>query len=210
MDEEKHIIFFDLDGTLLDIDERWYKLHFDLAKYYSFKPLPRNEYIWCKKEKIIEEEIIKKINILLNKIRLYKKKRLASIELQKYLLFDKVKPGVIALLTKLSKKYKLVLVTKRRKKKNCFTELRRLKILGYFSKILFVPYEKKYAIIKRRFHISEIKNALLIGDTEDDFRSAKQLAIKYILVADGARHKSVLEGIGAKNIVNTITQLNLY
>ncbi len=210
MDETKNIIFFDLDGTLLDIDERWYQLHTDLARYYSFSPLPKKKYIEAKKNMISEAEILKGINISQNKIHAYIKKRLASIELQRYLLLDKVKSGVIALLTKLSRRYKLVLITKRKKRRNCLAELGRLKISCYFSIVLTTQGEKKYTIIKKYFHDNEIKDALIIGDTEDDYELAKRLHCKSVLVTNGARSKKALRDIEPDYKVNSLEGLTRF
>lgn len=207
MDKAKRIIFLDLDGTLLDIDKRWYRLHVDLAKYYGFDPIPEKKYVQAKKNNISEIVIIKETNIDPNKMNSYLKKRIESLELRKYLLFNTVKPGVIPFLRNLSKKYRLVLVTKRTTLKNCLTELKKNKLISYFSKILITQKEEKYTIIILHFNKSELKNSLLIGDTEDDYITAKKLHITSILVADGSRSKKILGNYRADYIVDTISKI---
>ncbi len=210
MGKNKNIIFLDLDGTLLDIDDRWYQLHLDLAAYYCFNPIPKKKYLLYKKNRIDEKKIIKETNIDPKKIHLYIKKRIVSIELWKYLVLDVVKPGVIKLLRKLSRKYRLVLITKRKKLKNCLAELKKIKLVDYFSKILITQGEAKYTIIKKYFHDNEIKDALIVGDTEDDYELAKRLHCKSVLVTNGARSKKALRHIEPDYKVNSLEGLTRF
>lgn len=207
MGKTKYIIFFDLDGTLLNIDNRWYQLHLDLSKYYNFRPLSKKDYLEEKKNGLKEEKIIEKTDIQDKKIILYVKKRIKLIETQKYLQFDSLKAGVTELLDKLLINHRLILVTKRTKINNCLNELKKFHLLSYFSKILITKQGEKYLIIKKNFKIDEIKNALFIGDTEQDFQQARILHCKNILITDGARKKNQLEKLRPDHIVDSISGL---
>ncbi|MCK4781682.1 HAD hydrolase-like protein [Candidatus Parcubacteria bacterium] len=201
-------IIFDLDGTLIDIDDRWYSLHFDLSKIYKYKPLPKRKYIELKRNKISERNIIKKTNISPGKMNSYLIERINLIETRKYLRKDKLKPKVDALLKKLSQSYILILLTKRRKQRNCQEEINHLGIRKYFLKIIVASSISKDQAVRKFLGKSFYKKSLLIGDTEEDFAAAEKLGIKCILVCDGSRSREYLLSLKPDYIFNKINQIN--
>jgi nucleoside-diphosphate-sugar epimerase len=205
----KRCIFFDLDGTLIDINDRWYTLHRDLSKIYQFRPIPKKKYIKLKRAKKNEMDIIKKTNILSRDINSYIKRRIKLIEFDKYLRKDKLKPGVSRLLKKLKNFYTLILVTKRKNKKHCLKEIKYFGIKIFFSKIIIADCFSKEQAIKNYLNDSVCKFILLIGDTEDDYIIAKNLGIKCVLVSDGVRNKKYLLQLKPDYLADNINGLKL-
>ena len=202
------LIFFDLDGTLLNTDDRWYQIHKDLAKVYGYIPMGKNEYLRAKKSNISEEILIQKTNIPKHFVRLYINKRIKIIESQKYLLLDTVRPGIRNVLAKIENKYRLILVTKRKKPQNCLNQLKKIHLIQFFSKILITKQEEKYTLIQSLLKTDEIKNGIFIGDTEDDFQTGEKLHLKTLLVSYGARDREFIQKLNPHCVVNSVKDLS--
>ena len=186
-------IYIDFDGTLVDVSDRWYQLHLDLSKIYNFKPINKEQYLLLKRSGESESTIILKTNIPKNSINDYLEERTKRIELKKYLKQDTLKYGSLDLLKKMSEKFNIVLVTKRKDKKACLDEIKRLEIEEYFFKILISGSFSKEQIIIDEYREDEYKGFWMVGDTNDDCDVARKLEMKSILVCDGVRDKIFLE-----------------
>ncbi len=82
-------IFFDFDGTLVDITERWWQLHRDVASAFGLPHCTdREEYISQKRSGRREVDIMKKISDNDEGIQVYCRERVKRIELPKYLCYD--------------------------------------------------------------------------------------------------------------------------
>src|SRR3990167_228232 len=207
MDKTKRVIFIDLDGTILNNDRRWYRLHLDLAKSYRFQPINRTTYLQAKKNNINERIIIQKTNIVPHKINAYIKKRINLLEIQKYLLFDKVKPGMRGFLKKFANNYQLILVTKRNKPRNCLSQLNQTHLLPYFSKVIITKQDEKDRKVRKYLSQKQIQDSVFVGDTEDDYQTARKLKINCLLVTYGARNKNFIQKIKPPYIADTVEEL---
>ena len=157
MGQKKPIIVIDLDGTILDITERWYVLHKDLAQFFGFDPLKKKEYLSFKRSHISERGILKKNCVSSYTIDRYVKKRLTYIESKKYLAYDKPKKRVINTLKVLTKRFSLLLVTKRKYKKRCLEQLKQLAIDSFFDKIIITEGVSKQNFFKRHMPKAKMK-----------------------------------------------------
>lgn len=140
-------VIFDLDGTLIDVSERMYRLFQALVPQSL---LSKNEYWELKRNKISHE-------ILLNKyfpeisFEYFNSKWMKAIETEEYILMDTNYSDTIDVLRRLSNKFNLYLLTSRQLKCELQRELEKLMLKKYFTDILVT--ERKYSKKNYLFNI---------------------------------------------------------
>ena len=126
-------IFFDLDGTLINSQQRLYNLFVELCPECK---MTYEEYWEIKRQRINQKDFLKKyFNYSDEKCKEFHKLWLEKVEESERLDEDFLVDGVEDLLNKLSQKYRLYLVTNRQSKSLLIYELERLKIKNYFCDI---------------------------------------------------------------------------
>ena len=191
------MIFFDLDGPILDVSKKYYKIYSDILSQNGFKALSKSEYWSAKREKISDLEILRKSSAepFIGKY-LYERKLL--IESDPYLIYDKLQDGALYILEILYKKNELVLVTLRTYQEQLHKQLEYLNIKKYFVAVLSTGEETKprwkikYNLIKDFLNKKMSTGNILIGDTETDVLAGKELGFKTIVVLNGIRTKEIL------------------
>lgn len=190
-------IFFDLDGPILDVSEKYYRVYSDILSQNGFKVLSKTEYWNAKRRKISEIEILQKSSAEpLIEIYLYERKIL--IESDSYLIYDKLQDGALHVLETLCKKHKLILVTLRTYPEQLHKQLSYLNIKKYFVTVLSSGEEThprwkiKYNLIKNFINGKMSDENILIGDTETDVLAGKELGCKTIAILNGIRTKELL------------------
>lgn len=208
--DAQEIIFIDLDGTLINSQDRWYRLHLDLSVKFSYCPLSKKAYISSKiKKGIKEEEIMKGTNIRLGNIFDYTKQRVEIIENIEYLKEDKVKPGVYEFLDRKKDSYYLVLVTKRKNKENCLEQLDWTNLKQYFDQVKIAEGFSKDLIVNEVLAEFQNPKGILIGDTEDDLIVARKTNMKCILVCDGVKSREYLSNLKPDYLFDTISDVKI-
>lgn len=196
-------IYFDLDGTILDVSDRLYQIYKDLVVSFKCKPLSKTRYWRLKRNKISEKEIVA-TTCPKNVIPLYLKKRCSFIESSKYLKHDKLNPNALKTLKILKENNRLVLTALRKSRKNLRKELKELKLSSLFDKILTGEgHKSKIHLIKKDGHL----NAMIVGDTEDDILAGNNLHLKTIAVLHGMRTKKVLSSLKPNYTVTSLSGL---
>lgn len=200
----KKTIYLDLDGTLLNVFDRLYNLYtFLLTQENVNSYLSKERYISAKRSNKKEEEIIK-MEISPQKIIPFLQKRNELIESPAFLQYDFLPIDTLKTLVLLQKRYDLILVTKRKSEKNAIEQLKRLKMNHFFKKILITSekYPDKASIIRdKKF----LPNSMIIGDTEEDIQTGKELNITTIAVASGMRNKEILKQYHPDFMLDSIT-----
>ena len=128
-------VYFDLDGTILDVSERIWRVYRFILKERKKRFLPKDRYLKLKREKRPIEEILKKTKAE-DTFSNYKKEWLKNIESEKYLNLDRLSPERRKILFLLKGKYNLVLITARKKRKQLHNQLHQKGISDIFSKVL--------------------------------------------------------------------------
>lgn len=193
----KNKIFFDLDGPILNIEQKYYQIYSDIVKLLHGTPI-KKEFFWKLKCKKIDDEYILKLSGIPEKTHKFRALRKKFIENQKYLSLDVLQPGALSLLKKLSKSNILILVTLRSNRKSLLSQLNILKIDKYFTLILsgnpniHPKWKIKVSMIKKS-KISWGPQSMFIGDTETDILAAKYIKIQSIAIANGIRSKDFLK-----------------
>lgn len=206
----KTCIFFDVDGTLLDVKERYHAAHKESCEKLSISPLPLDIYWEYKKNKIPESKILKLDSELFKK---YNEQRVSNLEDENFLLLDKVFHGVPKLLERLNKKgFYLYIVTVRKNKQRVIDQIKRLNLDPYFIQILSTPAstnpeKDKVNLIKTIKKINFNSIHWMIGDTEADILCGKELNFKTIAVTSGIRTEKFLKKYKPDFLINNIIEI---
>ena len=190
-------IFFDLDGPILDVSEKYYRVYNEILRKKGFQVLTKEKYWDAKRNKLPEEKILSLTDVRIN-YNDYRDKRITLIETERYLKYDILQHNAEKVLEALTKKFKLVLVTLRRSKHQLYKELKYFQIYQHFSDILssgiqIKPRWKiKHDLIVQYMEQGENNNHILIGDTETDIESGKHLGFTTISITNGIRNEKIL------------------
>jgi phosphoglycolate phosphatase len=198
-------IFLDLDGTILDIKYRYYKIYSDLLLQSGFKCLDIETYWELKRSKTPEEMIAAKTAT--DKFaEHYAKNRIHLIETVEYLVLDRVFDDVHEILEDWSVKHDLYLVTLRKNRAHLNLQLQLLDLHKYFRAIYNdeLGSNRKDKLIKHKVFNS--CNCVIIGDTESDIEAGKQLGIKTIALTRGIRKRYLLEDLCPDIIISDLSQ----
>ena len=200
-------VIFDLDGTLIDVSERMYRLFQALVPQSL---LSKNEYWELKRNKIRHE-------ILLNKyfpeisFEYFNSKWMKAIETEEYILMDTNYSDTIDVLRRLSNKFNLYLLTSRQLKCELQRELEKLMLKKYFTDILVT--ERKYS--KKELLIQYIKNDVnflknvkyFISDVGEDIMLGNSFDLTTVAITHGFMNRPRLEEYQPKYIIDSLTEL---
>jgi len=202
-------IYLDLDGSLLDVSDRYYKIYSDLMKAFGIQPVSKAEY-WRAKRSGREETLLKKAKVALAN---YYDKRMHMLELISYLKLDKKSNGVERMLSQLeTDNHRTILVTLRKSKSNLHRQLQHLELQSLFNIILqrrdeeVEPWRAKASLISHDVDFDK-KQSVMVGDTETDILAAKHLGIISVAVSSGLRMKTMLLVFRPDYIITRITDL---
>lgn len=176
-------IFIDLDGTILDVRKRHILLYQQLCEQLTINIISDKLYWDKKREKLLPNEIY--VKGLQEKYTELFRNKCEDVDL---LNLDVIYEGLYPLLQQYSKKYNLVVCTKRHSRKNLINQLEKLNIYKLFTQVINTNSSKVQAITQHGY----TKDDWIIGDTEEDISTAKILVLKSIAVTWGLRSKNFL------------------
>lgn len=192
-------LFFDFDGTLLDIRKRFYNLYVDCLQELGGFPLSQDQYWNFKQNKSSEREILRASNneILFEK---YDKNRLEQIESIDYLKFDTVWPDFMDKFIFLRETSQMSIVTLRKKPSNLDWQIDHLGLTGVFSHVI-CSGETPSEISGHEIKVNLVRNVFgkdsfsgwFFGDTEVDILAGKVLGMKTCAVGFGLRTLDILK-----------------
>jgi phosphoglycolate phosphatase len=198
-------IFFDLDGTLVDGQDRLYQLFVDLTKNNK---ISFNEYWRLKRSMFDHEWILTKIFDYSEKEwSIFCKRWLELIETDAYLKYNRLFDYTIPTLENL-KKHNLYIITARQYKEKTLEEIERMNIRKYFCDILITKEKlrKDELIIEKGIHT--YPEDFFIGDTGIDILAGKKLNMRTIAVLSGFRGYESLVKYQPDRILTNISELN--
>ena len=187
-------IFCDLDGTLLDVSVRHYKVYSELAVKYLGKVLEKDEYWNLKRKKVSWQRILPMSGISESRLDEFLDEFMVKIEDPNYLRVDKLVPDSVEILEYISVKYDCYLVSLRRNMKNLQAELEWLGIKRYFKDILAGHSENDGSDVKTELISKILKGepGYIIGDTEADILTGQALSLQTVAVLSGIRDEKFL------------------
>ncbi len=206
-------IFFDFDGTLVDITERWWQLHRDVASAFGLPHCTdREEYISQKRSGRREVDIMKKISDNDEGIQVYCRERVKRIELPKYLCYDTLFDDTVPTLCSLrSQGHELAVVTKRRSREDFFNECNELGLSPYIKSTYVDDRVSKKVLLTRHYSASELSHSLFVSDDLADAETARNLGMQSVVAGYGCRTSEFLASNGAaQHIIHSVTDVLSY
>lgn len=204
--------FFDLDGPILDVSEKYYRSYSYILTQDGYDPIDKYLYWELKRNRTPEKEI----HLLSGAEGIvdYKQRRINIIEKDEYLAYDVIQKGAIESLRMAKTRGQVILVTLRSSKKQLFRQLTSLKLTDFFDDILISGDETdprwkiKYNLVVDKFGAIN-SEFLFIGDTETDILAGKNLGCdKTIGVLNGIRNIILLKEVSPDIIITGIHKLN--
>lgn len=201
-------IFFDLDGTILDVSLRYYRIYSDLLKGLGAEPVSIEEYWELKKERVPEDRIAGLEGEAFEK---YSAERTALMESAEYLALDTLLDGACDTIRGLSERHELFIVTMRKKRGLLIDQLMDLGVYGSFTGVFNAgespdPLGAK-ASAMRSFNAVAGRD-IMVGDTELDIRAAQASGLKSCAVLTGIRSERLLRLENPDFVIDTINQLS--
>lgn len=203
------IVCIDLDGTLLDISRRYYRIHQDVCREFGLSPLPFKTY-WALKRQADQTVEFPALSSPRLREQLGRK-RAALLETKTYLAYDRLIIGTRKTLKILDEAYEVVLITLRRNRESLEWQLDRLGLTGAFRDILASgegdrDSRKKLQLIRESvWHRRGL--AAIAGDTETDILVGHSLGIATYAVSSGIRSASFLRALGPTAVAPDIRGL---
>jgi phosphoglycolate phosphatase len=206
------VIFFDLDGPLLDVSGRYSSLHRDLLHAAGVQGMSADRYWERKRSRVPEEEILRELGVL-QLAPNYLRQRLDRVELPDYLLLDRPWPWTHEILGLLARRYPLVLVTARSSHLLLLEQLDRLELIAFFHEVLSEPARRgidkqKARLISTYLRRHELPaDGWMIGDTEADIGAGQLAGLRTAAVHTGIRNAELLQQASPNHLLNDIREL---
>jgi len=205
-------LFLDLDGVLLDVSARYYRLHADLLAGTGAVPVDRETYWMRLRERRPLVELVRDGRAPGLDEEAYRRAWLERIEAPEYLMHDRVVPGTAERLGALGVRHPLVLTTLRRRREGLLAQLDALGLRTFFAEVLTAEPLAGAADAERKRRLIESSpllrpGAAVVGDTEADVRAGRALGLVTVAVLSGLRSRAVLAAEGPSAIIDSIASL---
>lgn len=205
-------IFFDLDGTLIDVAPRHYQVYEEVTLRFSGSPLPAKAYWELKRKKAKWPELLRKSSLSETLESEFLGVFITKIEAMEYLEEDTLFPEALNRINELiSMGHALYLVSLRRNATNLDKELDNLGVKKFFASILSGHsetdgYDKKIELIK---DVLDEEKGVIIGDTEADIVTGKHIGLVTVAVTSGIRDEIYLSSLSPDYMIENIRDLKL-
>lgn len=201
-------VFFDLDGTLVDASDRLFGLFRKLVPQCSFD---KSEY-WARKRSGQDHRkiLVGEFGYDEPALARFERKWLAEIESEESLSIDVPYAGTRELLETLrGKGLGLWVVTARQRPDAARAELARFGLFDLLDGLIVTGLERpKSAFILERTRVGE--GDVLVGDTERDVRTAREIGATACAVTYGFRERRIVEGAGPEIVANSVEELSAW
>lgn len=182
-------IYLDFDGTLINSQGRLYRLFKELCPKCD---LTEDEYNEIKRSRVSQKKLLQdRYSYTDEQIAVFHQNWMEKVEEEDRVEFDFPYAGVTEALEKLSKNNDLYLVTNRQRKDLVRCQIEKFGWVKFFKDLLITEGKTSKAELIRSA-TSPLPCDVLIGDTGDDIKCAKELGVHSIAVAWGILNKEVL------------------
>ncbi|HWR45842.1 HAD family hydrolase [Sporomusa sp.] len=198
-------IFLDLDGPILDGRHRHYNCFRDIVVRGGGTPMDLVEYWELKRDRVSRKEMLR-LSCYHESYERFMEEWMDCIETKEYLQFDTLKPFIHQTLRKWRKHASaILLVTMRNKRENLLWQLKRHNLANEFDEIINCNTNQGNG------KIDALKNwqftrAVVVGDTEEDTKTARLLGVPAIAIINGLRKREHLE---AQYFAEEIAEIDL-
>jgi phosphoglycolate phosphatase len=189
--------FCDLDGTLLDITEKFHRLYTQILREHGHEPLCKSEYWTLRRSGVTTGAVLARTGAgaLLPQ---YEERFLSQVEAREWLAVDAPIDGVPDVLRRLRGAGRVVLVTLRRDRAALEWQLSHTGLDSHFDLVLSGHdlqsdgWQKKVSLVRDALPGGDFASSWFIGDTETDMRAGKALGCRTAAVLTGMRDEHSL------------------
>jgi len=205
-------LFLDLDGPILDVSRRYYRVHQLCRGADPPAKLGPAEFWELKRARVTMGEVLARDGVSPGEAPDYAARWRELIEAPAHLLLDQPWPGVHALLAAWRPLHQLVLVTLRQRPEALRDQLHRLQLAPLFHEILQASPEhpegwrEKERLLRGSPRFAA--GACVIGDTEIDIRAGKLAGLRTVGVLNGIRRRGLLEAENPDYLVEDLGGLS--
>ena len=190
-------VFCDLDGTLIDVSVRNYRVYTEVVELFGGQPLDKDIYWDLKRRKTKWPELLPMSELLPDIEKQFLDEFIKKIESPDYLKLDTLFPGALDALDSIAHTHECYLVSLRRNRRNLLEELAWLQLAPHFKSVLTGHsesdgYDVKIALIKE---VLGDDRGVIIGDTEADIVTGKELGMHTVAVTSGIRDEQFLNAL---------------
>lgn len=197
VDARASLLCFDLDGPLLDLSERYWRVHASAAGLDLAAARGRARYLALKRGGLSDGEICRRLGVS-RTASAYSARRRVLLEQADYLALDRVWRWTARVLTTLHRTYRIAIVTRRHdahtyRGQLLATGLRRLVDVEVCAgDVDGCADVDKSALIRRAERRCAATAVALVGDTELDIETARSMGLIAIAVSCGLRDRRQL------------------
>jgi phosphoglycolate phosphatase-like HAD superfamily hydrolase len=201
-------LYLDLDGTLVDVKSRHYLAYARAAAAVDAEPVSQREY-WARRRRGSSTMELAPANE--DRRTAFLETWLCQVEAAENLRLDTMIPGARRALTELGERYDLALVTLRRDWNSLMEQLSWLKLMDSFSAVYsrgksgMCGSSKAYLIELATVELDQ--RSLVVGDSEEDVRAARQVGLGCVSVTTGVRGRRYLEAMKPDHLLASIAGL---
>jgi len=203
-------IYLDIDGTILDTQDRHYEVYKDIMKNSPQSILSPEAYWSLKRAGFSVFEILEQTGNE-EHTEEFVEEWMKRIETDEYLEHDIPFPKIYKIMDILAQEYRIVGVSGRKNRKSLIQQLNELDLDRYFDKVLSAPSGEEPSRVKaeliRKDESFDDENSWIVGDTEADIEAGKILDINTIGVLSGIRNKRKMKELGPDHMIEDITEL---
>jgi phosphoglycolate phosphatase-like HAD superfamily hydrolase len=201
-------IYFDLDGTLIDVRRRHYAAYANTLGELELTPLLEAEY-WCaRRHGASSAQLLGQAD---DGTRAgFLEGWLARVERPDYLRIDTLMPGAAYALDELDGRYDLVLVTLRRDARALAQQIERLGLGDRFAAVLCRAdargADSKIGLL-RSYGAAIERDDVIVGDSEADIEAARTLGLRSVCVTNGVRDDAYLRRLQPDILVQGVAHV---
>jgi phosphoglycolate phosphatase len=207
------ILFFDLDGPILDVSHRYVLLHQTLLLPHGHGGMDPAKYWDRKRARRSEDDILAELGVG-HLSGIYGPERLRLIETAEWLTHDRCWPWSLECLGELAKRATLVMVTARADRAALLVQLDALGLRPEFHEILSEPGGDRVDLQKAALiadylkrHELDADGSWMIGDTEADIGAGKHVGLRTAGVLTGIRDAKHLRRAKPDHLLDDIRGL---
>jgi len=201
-------LYLDWDGTIVEVRTRHYRVYADMLAYLGQEPLSPTLY-WTRMRR--GASALGLTSTLQETDRaMFHREWLARIESPQYLSLDALIPGAKPSLAALAERHDLVLVTLRRDRAALTQQISSLGLIDLFSAIYChsgLDDSQSKADLIRIATPDVNRRSIVVGDSEADVQSAREVFLASVCVTTGVRNRRYLTALQPDHLIPAVSHL---
>lgn len=197
-------VFFDLDGTLIDVRSRLYKLFCDLI---APQQISFSDYWRIKRRGVSNVDILQsEFGYTVPETELFVQRWMEQIETARYLKLDTIFAQSIPTLMRLTH-CQCFIVTARQHYDVAHQQVADLRLLQHIAGLLVTSQKMSKVHLIESMGLTLSSDDVLVGDTGTDINAGKTLGIRTVAVTSGVLSKSTLKAYKPDHIAEDVGRI---